>query len=234
MSMQDDHHDHHDAAAAPAPADSAPVDTAGVPPATPVTSDTEGSPPGRRRWIVAALAALGVALFAVPLLRGPVGGPSPDTRAPMATTAAGGASCSAPEGKANFDFTMKDSKGKNVRLSDYKGKVVLLNFWATWCGPCKIEIPEFVEVYTNYKDRGFEILGVLSMDEPSDDDLTSFASAHKMNYPLFRANEQFENAHGPLFALPTSFIIDRHGTICTKHLGPISREALEREIKGLL
>jgi thiol-disulfide isomerase/thioredoxin len=181
------------------------------------------------------MAALAVALFAVPLLRGPSGSPTPS-----ASNAGGGAdpvaggTCQQPEGIANLNFTLKDKNGTNVRLTDYKGKVILLNFWATWCGPCKAEIPELVEVYNEYHNRGFEILGVLSEDEPSRDDLQAFTSAFKMNYPIFHAHEDFENVHGPIWALPTTYFIDRKGSICSKHMGPVSRQTVEREIKGLL
>jgi peroxiredoxin len=198
--------------------------------AVPLPGDAEPPPASRKRWIAAALGALAVALFAVPLLRGPGGATRSST--PTAAVSGGTASCS--EGVANFDFTMKDKNGADVRLSDFKGKVVLLNFWATWCGPCKVEIPEFVDVYAKYKDRGFEILGVLAMDDPSRDDLHAFLNTYKMNYPVFRTNDEFENAHGPLWGLPTTFIIDRQGAICTKHMGPVSKETVEREIKGLL
>jgi peroxiredoxin len=197
----------------------------------------DAPPPGRKRWVVAAMAALAIAFFTVPFLQGPdAPAPAPgvaSSEARNGATAAAG-TCPEPEGAANFNFTLKDMNGANVRLSDYKGKVVLLNFWATWCGPCKVEIPEFVEVYSQYRSRGFEILGVLSQDEPSSDDLHKFASGFKMNYPVFRANEDFENAHGPIWALPTTYIIDRTGAICRKHMGPVSRDTVEREIKGLL
>jgi peroxiredoxin len=182
----------------------------------------DDAPRPRTRWIAAAVAALGVALFAVPLLRGPQ------------SAIVEGGTCARSQGTANLDFTLKDANGADVRLSDYRGKVVLLNFWATWCGPCKLEIPEFVEAYSEYRDRGFVILGVLSEDDPTQDELRAFTSEFKMNYPVFRVHEGVENAFGPLFALPTTFLVDRHGTICMKHMGPVSKEMLEREIRGLL
>ena len=189
----------------------------------------------RKRWIAAAVGALAVALFSVPLLQGPDTAHDSTTASRAANPSEGGATaCAESEGKANFDFTLKDMNGADVRLSDFKGKVVLLNFWATWCGPCKVEIPEFVDVYAHYRRRGFEILGVLAQDDPSREDLRAFTSEYKMTYPVLRTHEEFENAHGPIWALPTSYIIDRSGSICMKHMGPVSRETVEKEIKGLL
>jgi peroxiredoxin len=178
---------------------------------------------GRKRWIAAAAAALGVALFAVPFLRGPE----------SSTPAPTGATCAAKT-SANFDFTLKDPAGANVKLADYKGKVVLLNFWATWCAPCKVEIPEFVETYSKYRDRGFVILGVLSQDDPPQQELQAFMSQFKMNYPVMREHAQLEESLGELWALPTSYVIDRQGHVCSKHTGMFSKEDLEREINGLL
>ena len=111
---------------------------------------------------------------------------------------------------------------------------MLLNFWATWCGPCKLEIPEFVEAYERYRDKGFVILGVLSEDDPTPQELRTFMTDFRMNYPVFREHQQLAEANGELWALPTSFIIDRRGAICTKHMGAMTREMLEREIEGLL
>ena len=184
---------------------------------------------GRKRWIAAAAAAVGVALFAVPFLRGPE-----DRLAADATAVAPSSATCPAKTSANFDFTLKDAGGATVELSDYKGKVVLLNFWATWCGPCKMEIPEFVEAYSKYRDKGFVILGVLSEDDPSQKDLQTFMSEFKMNYPVMRQHAELEESFGTLWALPTSFVIDRKGQVCSKHMGPFSKEALEREINGLL
>jgi peroxiredoxin len=189
---------------------------------------------GRKRWIAAAAAAVGVALFAVPFLHGPEDPLVADnTPAAAAEPSAAGPICEA-KSSANFNFTLKDANGATVKLADYRGKVVLLNFWATWCGPCKMEIPEFVEAYSKYRDKGFVILGVLSEDEPSAKDLSAFMSEFKMNYPVMQEHSELEESFGPLWALPTSFMIDRKGQVCSKHMGPYSKEALEREINGLL
>jgi peroxiredoxin len=187
----------------------------------------------RKRWIAAAGTALAVALFAVPLLRGPADRHATDAEHTGTTPVPEGATCAAKPA-ANLNFTLKDVNGTDVRLADYKGKVVLLNFWATWCGPCKLEIPEFVEAYERYRDKGFVILGVLSEDDPTPAELRTFMTEFKMNYPVFQEHQPLAEANGELWALPTSFIIDRKGAICTKHMGAMSREMLEREIKGLL
>jgi peroxiredoxin len=214
-------------------------DTASSDPATPgppgagtagVDDPSDGPPPSRKRWVVAAMGALALALFAVPFLRGP----DYHDDAAGANIAGQDGTCSASRGVANLDFTLTDIDGAEVRLSDYRGKVILLNFWATWCAPCKIEIPDFVEVYDEYRERGLEILGVLNLDEPSPAELRAFAAQFRMNYPIFRASDEFEAANGPIWGLPTTFLIDRQGSICSKHMGPVSKETVEREIKGLL
>jgi cytochrome c biogenesis protein CcmG/thiol:disulfide interchange protein DsbE len=206
-------------------------------PIDPIPEPQAPPPASRKRWIAAAAAALGVALFAVPLLRGPddhwgaSSGTADSGESPLAVSA--GPSCAA-KGAANLNFTLKDVNGADVKLADYKGKVVLLNFWATWCGPCKLEIPEFVEAYERYRDKGFVILGVLSEDNPSPEELKAFMTDYKMNYPVFREHQPLAAANGELWALPTSFVIDRRGSICSKHMGAMSKETLDREIKGLL
>jgi cytochrome c biogenesis protein CcmG/thiol:disulfide interchange protein DsbE len=211
------------------------VERPAEPSSTAPATGTEESARTRKRWIAAAAAALGVALFAVPLLRGPLDRTSPASRsaeAPVAEKVSGPA-CEVKT-TAHLDFTLKDIDGASVKLTDYKGKVVLLNFWATWCGPCKLEIPEFVEAYERYRDKGFVILGVLSEDDPAPAELRSFVAKFKMNYPIFREHQEFAAANGELWALPTSFLIDRQGSICTKHTGAMTRDMLEQEIKGLL
>ena len=209
-----------------------PVEPSSTPPAS---GGTEEPARTRKRWIAAAAAALGVALFAVPLLRGPLDRPSPASQsggAPVAEKVSG-PSCEAKT-SAHLNFTLKDIDGASVKLTDYKGKVVLLNFWATWCGPCKLEIPEFVEAYERYREKGFVILGVLSEDDPAPAELRSFMAKFKMNYPVFREHQELAAANGELWALPTSFLIDRQGSICNRHTGAMTKDMLEQEIRALL
>ena len=191
----------------------------------------------KKRWIVAGAAALAVALLAVPMLigRGSRVEKASIDHAGEGVVADAGAGCPAKaEGKAKLNYTLKDMNGVNVRLSDYKGKVILLNFWATWCGPCKTEIPAFVELYDQYKDNGFVVLGVSTDDDP--ETLRAYAESMKMNYPILvgRDKEEILDAWGPIYAIPTTFFVGRDGSICGKHMGPATKEDFEREIKALL
>jgi len=142
--------------------------------------------------------------------------------------------CSPDAPAANLDFTLKDMNGQDVRLADLRGQVVLLNFWATWCGPCRLEIPWFVEFQEKYQDQGFRVVGI-SVDDPPEA-LSPFAKRFKINYPLLVGadREDVQKAYGPIFGVPTTFIIDRNGRICVKHVGPVGREQFESEIKSLL
>ncbi|HVB39180.1 MAG TPA: TlpA disulfide reductase family protein [Vicinamibacterales bacterium] len=151
------------------------------------------------------------------------------------TAAAKGASvCDADAKPANLNFTLKDMHGRPVTLSAYKGRVIVLDFWATWCGPCKLEIPGFVKLQAKYANRGFTVIGV-SVDDKAPL-LPPFAKQFKMNYPVLvgLGEQKFQDAYGPLWAVPTTFVIGRNGTICRKHVGISSMEEFEREIQSLL
>jgi cytochrome c biogenesis protein CcmG/thiol:disulfide interchange protein DsbE len=190
-----------------------------------------------KRWILALTAVVGLGLLAVPLF---VRSRPPQATSTAATNPVDPPSIDSAEGpkcadKVDiFTQTLKDANGAPLRLADYKGKVVLLNFWATWCAPCKVEIPEFVDLYAQYKDRGLVILGVLSQDTPTADQLQTFIHDNKMQYPVTYPNETVEGAFGELYALPTSFLISRDGAVCAKQLGAVSKEGAERSIKALL
>lgn len=175
------------------------------------------------RWIIAGIGALGLGLAAIPFL-------------PAGTQTAGKAlaSCDAKAGVADYDFTLKDAQGKDVRLSDYKGKVVMMNFFATWCGPCKYEIPVFVELQEQYRDQGVAFIGVQIEDDPQL--LPAFAAEYKVNYPMLVANDRtdFQEAFGPFWGIPVTVMIQRDGTICKRHSGLASKAQFEQDIKALL
>jgi len=137
------------------------------------------------------------------------------------------------ERRAAPDFTLRDADGKTVRLSDYRGKVVLLDFWATWCGPCKIEIPWFMDFERKHKDRGFSVIGV-SMDEEGWDAVKPFINGLAINYRVLLGNDGTADAFGGIEALPTTFLIDRDGKIAATHVGLTSKGDFEHGIEELL
>ena len=133
------------------------------------------------------------------------------------------------------DFTLKDASGKRVSLSDYKGKVVLLNFWATWCGPCKFEIPWFIEFEKQYQAQGFTVLGV-SMDEDGWKAISPYLAEHHVNYPVVLGDESVSERYGGIDALPTTLVIARDGRVSAIHQGLPEKGRLEyeKEIRDLL
>ncbi len=131
------------------------------------------------------------------------------------------------------DFALKDADGKVVHLADYRGKVVLLDFWATWCGPCKIEIPWFMEMQRKHKDRGFEVLGV-AMDDEGWESVKPFVSELGVNYRILMGNDTTAQLYGGVDALPTTFLIDRTGRIAAVHVGLASKKDFEDGIEQLL
>jgi thiol-disulfide isomerase/thioredoxin len=135
---------------------------------------------------------------------------------------------------ARLDFVLKDMNGADVDMQSYKGKIILLNFWATWCGPCKVEIPALVELQEQYAED-LVVLG-LSIDiEDTAEKLRPYAAELKMNYPvLVGGRDDVQEAFGPLFGVPVSVIIDREGKIAMKHSAMASKEQLERYIKSVL
>jgi thiol-disulfide isomerase/thioredoxin len=130
------------------------------------------------------------------------------------------------------DFSLTDINGARLALSEYRGKVVLLDFWATWCGPCRIEIPEFVQMEQKYRDQGFAVLGVAMQDTPSA--VSSFYQQFHLNYPVAVGNSQVASLYGGIFGLPTSFLIGRDGRIYSQHSGTTGPDVFQDEIAQLL
>jgi peroxiredoxin len=137
------------------------------------------------------------------------------------------------ERKEAPDFELKDTDGKTVHLSDYRGKVVLLNFWATWCGPCKMEIPWFMELEQKLKGQGFAVLGI-AMDDEGWQVVKPFLAHLRVNYRTLMGNDSVAQSYGGVDSLPTSFIIDRTGRIASVHVGLVSKSDYENEIQALL
>jgi peroxiredoxin len=131
------------------------------------------------------------------------------------------------------DFTLESLDGKNVSLSDLRGKAVLLNFWATWCAPCKIEMPWFVDLQREYGSQGLQIVGV-AMDDSSKEDIAKFAKDMGVNYPVLLGKEAVGEAYGGVPALPESFFIGRNGKIVDKIIGLKGKAEIEDAIKKAL
>jgi len=131
----------------------------------------------------------------------------------------------------NFDLATLD--GHRVKLSDYRGKAVLLNFWATWCSPCKVEMPWFVELQKKYGNDGLIILGI-AMDDSDAPKIAEFASEMGVNYPVLLGTDQVSEQYGNVEFLPTSFYIDRDGKIVGKGTGLLGRNEIEDNVRKAL
>jgi thiol-disulfide isomerase/thioredoxin len=159
--------------------------------------------------------------------------------------AAGGAPqyLSALQGKPAPPFSLEDLSGNKVSLANYKGKALLINFWATWCGPCKIETPWLVDLRNQYAAQGFEILGI-SMDDLDRDDpaklsgekreIAAFVERMHMPYPVLIDGDSISKPYGGLDDLPTTYFVDRNGTVVASQLGLTSKNEIEANIKKAL
>ncbi|MBI1739964.1 MAG: TlpA family protein disulfide reductase [Acidobacteriales bacterium] len=136
-------------------------------------------------------------------------------------------------GQVAPDFDLQSLEGKNVKLSDFRGKAVLLNFWATWCGPCKIEMPWFVELQQEYGPQGFQIVGV-AMDDASNEDIAKFTKQMGVNYPILLGKEAVGQSYGGVNVLPTTFFVDRDGKLVAREFGLHSRSVFVDHIKQSL
>jgi len=169
----------------------------------------------------------------------------PDGQAPPADASAGDSADAQAQpfkGKPAPKFTLTDLDGKKVSLADYKGKAVLLNFWATWCGPCKIEIPWIEKLRDQYKSQGFEVLGIESDNYDTDPKalaeykagVVKSATALGINYPVLLEGDTLSQAYGGLDGLPNSFYVDRNGVVTAQIVGLADRDEIEANIKKAL
>ena len=170
-------------------------------------------------WVIGTL---GVVLAAYFLFGEKVG---PRSEGPVRGRIPGSAEGYAPA------FTLPEIKGGQVSLADLRGKVVLLNFWATWCPPCRREIPDFISLQTQYGAEGLQIVGI-GTDEPMK--VRAYAEENGMNYPVLYGTDDVALAYGGIDAIPTTFLIDRQGRIASRYVGLRSREEFEQAIRKLL
>jgi thiol-disulfide isomerase/thioredoxin len=191
----------------------------------------------KTRWAIAIGAVVALAAVTVtiqmPWLFEP--GPRMERVATTEGTPSGSKlSCPVDAKPANLDFTIKDHTGAEVSLSSFKGKVLLINFWATWCGPCKVEIPHFVEFQERYGAEGLQLVGI-SVDDTAEK-MAPYVRDLKMNYPVLQglSRDDVQDAYGPIVGIPVSVLISRDGKICARHTGLTSKDVFESEIKALL
>jgi peroxiredoxin len=150
-----------------------------------------------------------------------------NSTSPVATGGTNSHAQAAPE------FQLKTLDGLAVKLSDFRGKAVVLNFWATWCAPCRVETPWLVDLYRKYKEQGLEIVGI-SMDEGSPEHVEKFVREMNVSYTVLMGNNSVSDSYGGVRFLPQTFFIDRDGEIASQRLGLKSKNDLENDIKRLL
>ena len=145
------------------------------------------------------------------------------------------AGCSAPAKPASDvpQFSLTSLEGKTVAMKDLANKVVIIDFWATWCGPCREEIPHLNELYSELKSKGLEIVGI-SMDSDGTDSVKDFVREFRMQYPVVMGDEKLAESFGGLIGLPTTFIIDRSGKIAKKYIGLPPADDMTKIVKDLV
>lgn len=131
------------------------------------------------------------------------------------------------------NFTLKSTDGKDVSLADYRGKVVLVDFWATWCPPCRKGIPDLIELQKQYGDK-FVVIGITLDREKTLKDVVPFVESYKINYPVVYGTDEVVNHFGGVEAIPTAFMLDQNGKVVSKHVGLQPKSVIEEEIKALI
>lgn len=131
------------------------------------------------------------------------------------------------------DFVLPTLEGKSLRLSDFKDKVIILDFWATHCPPCRQEIPDFIKLYNKYRDKGLAIIGI-SLDRGNIEELKRFCRNERVNYRIAIGNDEVIESYGGIRYIPTTFIIDKDKNIVKKFIGFTSIDVFEQEIRKLL
>lgn len=131
------------------------------------------------------------------------------------------------------NFSLKTADGKIIELAKLKGKAVVVNFWATWCGPCRAEIPDFIKVYEDSKSKKLEIIGI-ALDDEGWDVVQPFAAKMKINYPVVLGNPEVAQMYGGIEAIPTTFFIDKKGYIIDRQVGMLTKQAFEQKLKSIL
>ena len=131
------------------------------------------------------------------------------------------------------EFSLRDVNGQERKLSEFKDKVVIIDFWATWCPPCRQEIPHFIDLYSQYKDKGLEIIGI-ALDGNAERVVPRFVTENNINYTVLLGNQDAGDLYGGIAAIPTTFIVDKEGKIRKKYIGYNEKEVFERDIKELL
>ena len=178
-------------------------------------------------WVITGFAVVIVGIILINKLNEP----EPSVMTQMQQQAAeqtGGGGNSAP------NFSLPSVDGGSKSLADYSGKVVMLNFWATWCGPCKREIPDFIELQNEYRDDGFEIVGV-SLDQAGEEGaVAQFVKQYNINYDVLHGDGQIAQAYGGVRSIPTTFLIDREGNVVSSKVGLQPKSAWAEEIQKLL
>jgi cytochrome c biogenesis protein CcmG/thiol:disulfide interchange protein DsbE len=144
-----------------------------------------------------------------------------------------GASEETTPSASGYDFTLRDLEGREVNFSDYGGKVVMVNFWAPWCGPCRMETPDLIDLFTEYRDRGFEILAV-AIAFRGEQSVHDFVQESGVPYPVLFGNDNLVKQYGGFRGIPTTFLFTRDGKLYRKYEGMRPRSVFEEDIKELL